>query len=210
MRPLLSENLAGVLRKALGRDTSDLVPPWISRSFAEETGLDEVLKKRSSPHAEGRTGTENLVSSVTDLGDVAATIHWLDRNLAPQGVEVRHPFLDRALAEFMVAVPVEQTYRAGLGKIMLRDAMRGSLPESIRCRGDKAVFTGFSERQLSRQGGDLAALLEGGRLVEAGVLDPAGLRAALTAWREGREGREGLGVGVLLRTLGCELWCRAV
>ena len=48
------------------------------------------------------------------------------------GVELRHPYRDRRLVEFMLAIPASQLYRRGRYKYMLRNAMRTILPDQIR------------------------------------------------------------------------------
>ena len=50
------------------------------------------------------------------------------------GVEIRYPYRDRRLIEFMLAVPTRQLYDRGVYKPILRRAMRDWLPERIRRR----------------------------------------------------------------------------
>lgn len=57
-----------------------------------------------------------------------------DRNLGPLGVERFHPFLDHRLAELMFRVPGRMKIRQGVTKHLLREAMRGVLPEETRTR----------------------------------------------------------------------------
>jgi asparagine synthase (glutamine-hydrolysing) len=57
-----------------------------------------------------------------------------DRNLAPLGLERFHPFLDHRLAELMFRVPGDMKIRDGVTKRLLREAMRGVLPEQTRTR----------------------------------------------------------------------------
>ena len=58
-------------------------------------------------------------------------------------LEARHPFLDRRLVEFLMAIPPEQTFRNGLQKFILRETMRGILPEVVRTRLDKTEFSSY-------------------------------------------------------------------
>ncbi|MFN8121924.1 MAG: asparagine synthase-related protein [Thermoleophilia bacterium] len=57
-----------------------------------------------------------------------------DRNLSPLGIERFHPFLDHRLAELMFRVPGRMKIRDGVTKRLLREAMRGILPEETRTR----------------------------------------------------------------------------
>ncbi|MEZ0244395.1 MAG: asparagine synthase-related protein, partial [Sphingomonas sp.] len=56
------------------------------------------------------------------------------------GVEMRHPLHDLRLAHFFMGVPGRMLRRNGEKKYILREAMRGTLPEVVRRRQDKAVF----------------------------------------------------------------------
>ena len=51
------------------------------------------------------------------------------------GLEARSPFLDTAVVEFGASLPNRLRMRLGTGKILLRRAMKGILPESILARG---------------------------------------------------------------------------
>ncbi|MBI3162993.1 MAG: asparagine synthetase B [Chloroflexi bacterium] len=49
-------------------------------------------------------------------------------------LELRHPYRDRRLIEFVLSLPSYQLYSHGAYKYILRSALRGILPESIRSR----------------------------------------------------------------------------
>ena len=51
------------------------------------------------------------------------------------GLETRSPFLDTAVVEFGASLPDRLRMRFGKGKVLLRRAMKGILPESILERG---------------------------------------------------------------------------
>ncbi|ETW98172.1 MAG: hypothetical protein ETSY1_19905 [Candidatus Entotheonella factor] len=56
----------------------------------------------------------------------------VERHYASQaGVEIRYPYRDRRLVEFMLAIPTHQLYDHGRYKPILRHAMKGLLPEPI-------------------------------------------------------------------------------
>ncbi|NUO90387.1 MAG: asparagine synthetase B [Dermatophilaceae bacterium] len=64
-----------------------------------------------------------------------------DRNARRFGVSVRLPFVDRDLARFVFGLDDEALIKDGLGKRVLRDAMRGLLPDSVVDRRDKVGST---------------------------------------------------------------------
>ena len=55
-------------------------------------------------------------------------------------VESRLPFLDFRVAEFLMGLPPEMKLWDGTTKQVLREAMKGTLPEPIRTRMDKMGF----------------------------------------------------------------------
>ncbi|MBI4342278.1 MAG: asparagine synthase [Candidatus Omnitrophica bacterium] len=57
-----------------------------------------------------------------------------DRQAAVYGLGTRQPFLDHRLAEFMFRIPGGLKIREGVTKQLLREAMRGLLPEATRTR----------------------------------------------------------------------------
>jgi asparagine synthase (glutamine-hydrolysing) len=59
----------------------------------------------------------------------------MDRMSMAHGLEARSPFLDTAVVEFGASLPDRLRMRFGKGKVLLRRAMRGILPESILARG---------------------------------------------------------------------------
>jgi asparagine synthase (glutamine-hydrolysing) len=55
-------------------------------------------------------------------------------------MEARTPFLDFRLVEYIFSLPPNQKIKEGVTKGILRNAMRGTLPEEIRNRMDKMGF----------------------------------------------------------------------
>ena len=71
---------------------------------------------------------------------VPASLRAEDRNTMAFSVESRIPFLDYRLIEFAFSLPNKFKVRNGLGKWLLRESMKGILPEKVRTRKDKAGF----------------------------------------------------------------------
>ena len=55
-------------------------------------------------------------------------------------VEARLPFMDYRLVEFLFSLPSYWKLRGELNKFVLREGMRGSIPEVVRARVDKMGF----------------------------------------------------------------------
>ena len=67
-------------------------------------------------------------------------LKWEDRNSMCFSLESRVTFLDHRLVEKTLSTPANQIIQKGMTKHILREAMKGILPESIRLRKDKIGF----------------------------------------------------------------------
>ena len=72
--------------------------------------------------------------------NLPALLHYEDRNSMAFSIESRVPFLDYRFVEYVASLPLGQKIRAGVTKTVLRRAIKGLVPESIRCRMDKMGF----------------------------------------------------------------------
>jgi len=72
--------------------------------------------------------------------NLPALLHYEDRNAMAFSIESRVPFLDYRFVESVASLPLNQKIRNGVTKRALRAAIKGIVPESIRCRMDKMGF----------------------------------------------------------------------
>jgi asparagine synthase (glutamine-hydrolysing) len=82
-----------------------------------------------------------LLGLATAHGISCETFH-----AAAHGVELRYPCRDRRVVEFILRLPVEQLYRPGTTRPVLREAMRGLLPEEVRMRVGKTSLQALFQR----------------------------------------------------------------
>ncbi|MBL7924694.1 MAG: asparagine synthase (glutamine-hydrolyzing) [Bacteroidia bacterium] len=85
-------------------------------------------------------------------------LQFEDRNSMAFSIESRVPFLDHRLVEFAFSLPDEAKIHQGATKRILRESLRGILPEAIAGRKDKKGFVTPGEVKWLR--GPLAHLLE--------------------------------------------------
>ena len=72
--------------------------------------------------------------------NLPALLHYEDRNAMAFSLESRVPYLDVRFVEYVASLPLDQKIRNGVTKIALRNAVKGIIPERIRCRMDKMGF----------------------------------------------------------------------
>ena len=108
-----------------------------SRVRSERRGLlrgdaPEVLRYAGS--------FEEVLKREVTASNLPLLLHWEDRNSMAFSVEARVPFLDYRLVEHLAALPLDQKIRGGVTKYVLRQAIRGLVPDAVRCRMDKMGF----------------------------------------------------------------------
>jgi asparagine synthase (glutamine-hydrolysing) len=78
----------------------------------------------------------------TDLtaGNLEVLLRYADRNAMAHGIEVRLPFLQTGLVEWVYGLPDNIFIHQGQTKWILRQTMKNKLPDSIIDRTDKVAF----------------------------------------------------------------------
>ena len=134
------------------------------------------------PHASGATARARALyrevrSQYHDFG-----LDWNAKVAARYGFAQAFPFLDRDLVEFLIGVPGTVLARNGVPKALLRDSLRGTMPEAILRRRVKADFTEGLNRATRQDFAALVALLGPDPLaVQLGYLDADKLKRGLAA-----------------------------
>lgn len=65
---------------------------------------------------------------------------WADKSGMAFSLETRFPFLDHNIVEKILNTNIDSIYKNGVTKIILRNAMKGVLPEKVRNRMDKVGY----------------------------------------------------------------------
>ncbi len=152
INPMLGDRARSILKPMFGGTPP--IPPWIPGEFAKRTSLVDrlrALRVPSFPTREQRDvyGVVRALPQV--LGD-----EMEDRAAHAAGVSQRHPFYDRRVAEFGLALPSHQRMRHGEHKIVIRRALRDVLPPKVAARSDKAEFSSTYVDTLAALGGERA------------------------------------------------------
>jgi asparagine synthase (glutamine-hydrolysing) len=115
------------------------LPEWLSAELAAEVTARHQARERAL--RAGVAGIDDLVLA-DDLQVWAAGEHVLSRELVwatglHAGIELRHPFADRRVAEFVVGLPDDLRFRHGLTRYIQRQAFATVLPPLVRDRRSK-------------------------------------------------------------------------
>lgn len=194
--PLPNRVRAWAVRRGVsqGRVPSCLLAPEL-RALLTTAGV-ERHRPRPSLAAERRA---NILTT-----SLPALLRYEDRNSMAFSVEARTPFLDYRLVERAMALPAGDLIRDGWTKALLRQAMAGVLPESVRLRRDKLGFATPETRWLT----ELAPQVRGW-LGTASRLGPQLAPRELQRWLALPDATLARQPG-LFRLVSAELWLRAL
>ncbi len=110
----------------------------------------------------------------------------LDRTSMAVGLELREPFLDHHLAEFVAALPERLRVKGGQGKYLLKKAMGRYLPDDLLSRKQQGFALPIAQWLRGSLQGRLRALSTSATLVGTGWFDRAQLSRLAEAHIAGR------------------------
>ena len=119
------------LRKILGKTSEH--SGWFNHQKLQANPRSPFWKEKA--HTVNQQCRQQLLYSSLPM-----LLHFEDRNSMAHSVESRVPFLDYRLVEFLNGLPSDFKIGGGWSKRVLREAMKGILPEPIRIRKDKMGF----------------------------------------------------------------------
>lgn len=112
-----------------------LKPLAIAKEYEQNSSRPAVSPRKKFRHPLHQSLYESLTSN-----SLPKLLRFADRNSMAFSREVRLPFLDHRLVEYVFAIPPEQKLNRTTTKVVLRNAISGIVPEEIRRRKDKLGY----------------------------------------------------------------------
>jgi asparagine synthase (glutamine-hydrolysing) len=171
--------LAGYTAAYLWPELIGLVGRFDRRAYADRGWIGARHRAVFAEDPVGRAG--GRPSSLRDMSaaQVRATnlpmlLRWEDRNSMAFSVEARVPFLDYRVVELALRMRDEDKVGGGVSKAVLRQSMRGLVPDAVLDRRDKMGFVTAESVWMRRDRAD-AFRAELIRALEAmpGIVDPS-------------------------------------
>ena len=199
--PLINVALGYGLRPLLGgsRISFGWTPgghDWISRPYAKTWNLQDRARYGNMP----RTGRG--VADQWHVERIGWITGFLLRGYLEKACDIRYPFLHRPLVELALSTPWSLKAVPGEPKAILRRAMKGILPEPVRCRTQNASTGHAAYNGLRKEWPVLERIVDSSMLVDLGAVDRERLRNALHLARQGHAPD----LGGLLGTLTLDAW----
>ena len=203
IRALAPEALKMLRRRLRGALSDQSFGLQLHPSFIARTCLQQRLEISASRRITAKSLRERWARDLTancysqPPGSVRKAYH-------AHGIELESPYHDRRLVEYVLALPGEQLGRPGADRWVHRRALSGLVPESVRERNDRTVFTPLMEKGLlDRERGTVQSIMRRSQIVEREIVDGGWLRQQLTV------GARWAGDGLpLWLCISLELWLR--
>lgn len=160
------------------------IPDWVADGFRRRSNMDAHLRRTSVPRLQEGALPRYRADNVEHIRFLARS---LPRPHPSASYERRYPFLYRPLVELTLHLPPELKVQPYARKIVLREAMRGVLPERVRTRLGKGGIGARMLWALNHEHRLIEGLLRDPMLAQMGCVDARRLRRAYEATRTGKQ-----------------------
>ena len=140
-------------RKLTGKTTA--ISSWLNIKNFGATPRDPWRIENRPLHS-----TSDLSWALLTSLNLQMLLRYEDRNSMAHSIEARVPFLDYRFVEYALALPDDMKIQDGVTKGILRDTMKGAIPESIRTNTKKIGFETPESRWFEKPNTTLRADLE--------------------------------------------------
>jgi asparagine synthase (glutamine-hydrolysing) len=159
-------------------DAGHAAPPMLDRHARAR--LREVYDPWAWKRGAGPLARRRLLHALTDQRELLDAHGYLRRRAATHGLEARHPFLhDIGLLELAAGIDPEALFDGYRDRPVLRDALRGHLPEALRTRQGKSYFSSLLHDSVMGDIGLLRSLLGAPDAETRAWLDPGWIEREL-------------------------------
>jgi asparagine synthase (glutamine-hydrolysing) len=181
-------------RKAESNAKALLAPQFVTAhssdaSFKEPVSLDNALLRDVTQHSIEYLRVDDRASSAFSM-------------------ERMYPFLDHRIVEFAFSLPAEQKIRDGWTKYVLRKAVKGLIPETIRSNRAKFGTPIPQQRWIKELRQNIEELLKHNAFKERGYFNQYAILEIFNLYCDGKLNRLGRHyyANVLWRIINLELW----
>jgi asparagine synthase (glutamine-hydrolysing) len=152
LRPFPWRGIARRIRRVFGQDAyMPKFPRWLAPDFARRTSAQERWRECGAVRAFPAHPIVPRAHESLSMPQWCRMFELTDPGLSRFPVEVRYPFLDLRIVEFVLAIP---PFPWAFQKKLLREAIAGRLPESVRTRPKQPLAAEPLTEMLARPEAD--------------------------------------------------------
>lgn len=133
LKSILPQNFSSELRARF----QEKILPTLDRDFIKEN--KGHFKPEYHFSINGNNFNRYLLSQINQTG-LNTILHYEDVSSMNQSIEIRSPFMDYRLMEFAFSIPMHLKFKNGVTKIIQRETVGKTLPDSITKKRQKIGF----------------------------------------------------------------------
>ena len=180
---------------------------WSKKKSDTKRLFNSMFISKYEGKAESRfRGQRKLaISLYTDMTkySIPHLLRYEDRNSMAFSIEARVPFLDHRLVEYVFSLPVTWRIRNGWTKYILREALKGVIPEKIRKRRSKIGFATPEVEWLRELKDEIRAVFASEKFKARGYFNQEEILNKFDAFCEGKQDDF---ASLFWRVLNLEIW----
>jgi asparagine synthase (glutamine-hydrolysing) len=208
--PLLRYPLLQLLGQSFALALPKWIRPLVTLSARPEAWMDAGFARAHRVADRQMKAAEGKLYWLPSTRDYLQTVNALSRQVThtfPTTHEIRYPYLDQALVEFLTSIPTNQLLRPGHRRSLMRRTLAELLPPEILARRTKAGPARCYVSTLQKHWNAVESVLATPTGCQPGYLNQAEFADALTGAKNGNLPRKFLR---LLKALSIELWIKDV
>ena len=162
------------------------IPEWLNNDFLQRTNLEVRFKELHRDLQGFPLSTQLNAIAIRYSSDRPFT--YGKYITEPLGIHTYHPFMDRRLINFALQLPHHLKQQPKQSKYILRQAMEGILPETVRLRTGGAIFSHFRRKGITNEADAFAEMRSNPLIAQMGYVDLKQWEEALTRYKLGSVG----------------------
>jgi asparagine synthase (glutamine-hydrolysing) len=184
------------------RKFSEVALPWIRTYAIEKTNFPRQKTRKKNINIWDHEGNKDYFETIIRRSDV----EWVNQYIPNKfGIEVRHPFLDKRLMEFLAGIPVNLKIQPDETKYILRKSMSSILPEKILQRSNKASHASIINMGIKKEWHNINNFIHFPILSDLGWINSEIIKDFFEKWYLGYSPNFKYFTG-MLRALSLEIW----
>ncbi len=147
---ILPIKLQSVVRQTIrfGRSGADRVPYWLSKKLQEKIRLRREMHRHNNAKNLHNHSQRRLIEILYDPL-VTYVMEKFEHESSLAGLELRHPFFDRAIVQHAFSTPDRMRLRGDTAKYIHIQALQRIMPPKILNRRDRAYFSSAFHNRLN-------------------------------------------------------------